>query len=217
MALSKAIFNQPPSFGQDDIVGRVRSGTQDNGRPVALQQWRFTLGDPALAKQVAAQYGGTPQPWETKTDEALEIFSTVETLAVTFEDIFAEMTLWGRSKPIRSCDGVFQTDDAKTPCACPADFAERKVKAKEGSACQPNIKVRFRLAEMPDAGIWRFTSSSWQLAAEIPDLVEDLEAHRVAGDSAGTLGLKVVEWQTKAGEDRKFTRPFIKLGALAAV
>ena len=129
------------------------------------------------------------------------------------DDIFGEMTLWGRNKPIRSCDGVVQNDDAKTPCACPAAFAERKAKSREGSACQPNIRVRFRLADMPDAGLWRFTSSSWQLAQEIPDLVEDLKE---SGSGEATLSLKLIEWETKAGEARKFTKPVLRLHAPAA-
>ena len=60
MALHK-MFQDTPKFGQSDIVGRVRSGAQIQGRPVALQEWRFTTGDPDVAAAVAEKYGGTPQ------------------------------------------------------------------------------------------------------------------------------------------------------------
>ncbi|WP_286689674.1 MULTISPECIES: hypothetical protein [unclassified Aeromicrobium] len=40
-----------------DIVGRFRSGYQANDRPVALQNWRITSGDPEVADKVADQFG----------------------------------------------------------------------------------------------------------------------------------------------------------------
>ena len=213
MALSKAIFATAPTFGQTDVVGRFRAGAQEGGRPIALSAWRITTGDPELAARVAKEFGGKPAPWDTATEEGIEVYTDQDSVRVIVEDIFAEMTLWGRNKPIRSCDGIVQNDDNQTPCACPADFAERKAKSREGSACQPNIRVRFRLAAMPDAGLWKFQSSSWQLAQEIPDLM----AHLKAGESgAGTLSLKLIEWNTKTGESRKFTKPVLELHASTA-
>ena len=211
MALSKAIFATAPTFGQTDIVGRFRSGAQEGGRPIALSAWRITTGDPELAARVAKEFGGKPAPWDTATEEGIEIYTDQDSVRVIVEDIFAEMTLWGRNKPIRSCDGIVQNDDNQTPCACPADFAERKAKSREGSACQPNIRVRFRLPDMPEKGLWKFQSSSWQLAQEIPDLM----AHLKAGESgAGTLSLKLIEWTTKAGETRKFTKPVLQFDSM---
>ena len=105
MALHK-MFNTTPKFGASDIVGRVRSGAQIQGRPVALQEWRFTTGDPEVAQAVADKYGGSPQEWVTTTEESLEVMSTAGSLPVILTAIQSEFVLWGRgSTPIRSCDG----------------------------------------------------------------------------------------------------------------
>ena len=86
----------------------------------------------------------------------------------------------------------------------------------DAGACQvpgggPSMHMRFRLPDMPEKGLWKFQSSSWQLAQEIPDL----SAHLKAGESgAGTLSLKLIEWTTKAGETRKFTKPVLQFDSM---
>ncbi len=40
------LFTEAPRQFADDFVGRVRTGTQLNGRPMALGSFRFTTGDP---------------------------------------------------------------------------------------------------------------------------------------------------------------------------
>ena len=93
MALHK-MFQSTPKFGASDIVGRVRSGAQIQGRPVALQEWRFTTGDPKVAQAVADKYGGEPKPWETTTEESLEVMTTAGSLAVVLTQIQSEFVLF---------------------------------------------------------------------------------------------------------------------------
>ena len=120
MVLHK-MFASTPKFGASDIVGRVRSGAQIQGRPVALQEWRFTTGDPDVAQAVADKYGGSPQDWTTTTEESLEVMSTVGSLPVILTAIQSEFVLWVRNSVSRSCDGSVQKDDACTGCVCPSD------------------------------------------------------------------------------------------------
>ncbi len=210
MALHK-LFNTTPTFGASDIVGRVRSGAQINGRPVALQEWRFTTGDPDVAQAVADKYGGSPQDWVTTTEESLEVMSTVGSLPVILTAIQSEFVLWGRNSVIRSCDGSVQKDDACTGCVCPSDVKEHKEAARAGTACQPSVRATFRLADLPDLGLWRFNSASWQLAGEVNAAEEALAA--AGGEAEGLLRLELVEYTTKAGRNVSYTKPIIEVGA----
>ena len=204
------IFNTTNTFGADDIVGRVRAGQQINGRPIALSDWRFTTGDPAVAAAVAELYGGEPGKWETQTDEALEVLTSTPTLAVTLTGLTADFVLWGRgNKPIRTCDGTTQRDDACSGCVCPSDIKEHKEAAKAGTACQPSVRALFRLAAAPDLGLFRFNSASWGLAQEVNAIEADL-AER-GGTSEATLSLDLIEYTTKAGRDVRYTKPGITL------
>ena len=212
MALNR-IFQDTKTFGADDIVGRVRAGQQISGRPVALSDWRFTTGDPAVASAVAEMYGGSPEKWETQSDEALEVLSTTSVLSVELTGLTSEFVLWGRSnRPIRTCNGTVQADELKSTCVCPSDIKEHKEQGKAGTACQPSVRALFRLSAAPDLGLFRFNSASWQLAAAVNDLEADL-AER-GGTSAATLSLELVEYTTKAGRDVRYTRPVIELAQL---
>lgn len=212
MALNR-IFNDTPKFGADEIVGRVRAGQQIQGRPVALSEWRFTSGDPAVASAVAEMFGGTPEKWETQSDEALEVLTTTAVLPVELTSLSSEFVLWGRAnRPIRSCNGIIQGDELKSTCVCPSDTREHKDAAKAGTACQPSVRAVFRLTAAPDLGLFRFNSASWQLAAAVEQLEADLTER--GGTSDATLALELVEYQTKAGRDVRYTRPVIELAAM---
>lgn len=214
MPLNFIFNNNPTTFGADDIVGRVRAGQQVNGRPEALTDWRFTTGDPTVAAAVAELYGGSPEPWDTKTDEALEVLSTTPILPVTLTGLTSEWVLWGRfgTRPVRSCDGITQGDEKKSPCVCPSDEKDRKEASKAGTGCQPSVKALFRLAAAPDLGLWRFNSASWQLATAVTQLESDL-AER-GGTSDATLALELIEYTTKAGRNVQYTKPTIALDDL---
>ena len=213
MALHK-MFQSTPKFGASDIVGRVRSGAQIQGRPVALQEWRFTTGDPDVAQAVADKYGGSPTPWETSTEESLEVMSTVSSLAVVLTQIQSEFVMWGSQgsrTPMRTCDGAVQKDDACSACECPSDVKEHKEKARAGHACQPSVRATFRLADLPDLGLWRFNSASWQLAGEVNAAEEALAA--AGGEAEGLIRLELIEYQTKNGRNVSYTKPSIEVGA----
>ena len=225
-----AIFNEAPrSFGADDFTFRVRLGSLVNGRPMAHDHWRFTTGDPLVADDIAEMFGGTPQEWETNSEENLEIMSTVKTLDIILESVRSEYALWARSNaPIRTCDGITQGDDKRSPCACReqvGDLREWKAAAKQGTACQPTVKAAFRLAENPDLGLGRFQSSSWSIALGDPSwkrekmdegqiwqppigaIEEELVDH--GGRVMATLAIVGVDFTTKGGKHVSYTKPQI--------
>jgi hypothetical protein len=201
----------------DDVIGFFRSGYQVNNRPVALQEWLVTSADPDVVDAVAAIMGGTPEDRDTEKDDTVGVFTTSNTVEVILAGpaaIRSGMVLWGRNSRIRECDGVVQGgDNAGEPCVCPSSVKERKEKAKKDLACSPSMAVYFRLAEDPDLGVFRFTSGSWSLAAEIGKAEAALE--RIDGPALATLALEVVEYTTKAGRDVSFTKPVLKVRGAA--
>lgn len=204
---------KPKSQFSDDIVGRFRSGAQINKRPVALEAWRVTTGDPEVAAAVQGLFGGDePAPWETQAEDNLEVYTEATTFDVILDgpqSVKTSMVLWGRNALIRSCDGVTQTDDKRSPCVCPQAVSERKEAAKAGTGCEPSIQVYFRLADDPDLGRFKFFSGSWSFAGEVGTAEAALE--KIDGPARASLTLEVVEYTTKTGREVRYTKPVLKV------
>lgn len=215
------IFNEAQERAarfSDDLVGRFRSGVQINNRPQALNEWRITTGDPDVAAAVADLFGGTPQEWETTTEERLEVLTEAAEVSVVLEgphSVSSKMVLWGRKGPVRKCDGV-QQDDGQA-CACPSALADRKDAAKAGTGCEPSISVFFRLADAPDLGKFRFHTASWTAARDLAGVEDKITAANDGGPVLATLGLELVEWTTKEGTNRAFTKPTLSIVGPAPV
>lgn len=211
------IFENDPDAApkkNDDIVGRFRSGAQVNGRPMALEAWRVTTGDPEVADAVAEMLGGTPQEWDTQSEEVLEVYGEKDEVEVILDGpgaIRSEMVLWGRNGKIRSCDGVTQKDDEGSPCACPSSVRDRKDAAKAGHGCEPSVGIFFYLADAPEMGKFKFFSGSWGLASEVGKAEEKLE--KIDGPALAVLRLEQVSFEAKSGPRKgqtvSFTKPVI--------
>lgn len=201
----------------DDLVGRLRSGYQANGRPAALSEWRVTSGDPEVLDAVVAIMGATRegvQEWDAKGEDNMEVYTTSKSVDIILDGpdaIRSEMVLWGRSGAIRKCDGVEQKGTepgdkaAGSPCECPQAYADRKEAAKSGRGCQPSITAYFRLAADPELGRFKFTSGSWSLVRDIGAVEEALA--KVGGPARATLALEVVEMKN----GKSFTKPVFKI------
>jgi hypothetical protein len=191
----------------DDTVGFFRAGAQVNDAPVSLSQWRVTTGDPALAEYIHELLGGdAPQEWEAKGEDNLEVFTASEAVDIIVDrptDLRQRMTLWGNDrKPVYSSDGEFILDDNGHPTDqhdpdADLTFAERKEKKAWGA--NPDISLRFRLADDPDRGYFRYSSRSWGLASDLAytGVAEALEA--VDGPARVQLRLEPVEFIAKSG------------------
>lgn len=203
---------QKATRSSTDLVGRWRSGMQTAaGRPMSLREWRVTTGDPEVADKVADLYGGTPQSWQTQSEENLEVLTTESSIKVILdgpEAVKSGLVLWGRTnKPIRRCDGVTQSDGQA--CVCPSDINARKEAAKAGTGCAPSIGITFRLLDAPDLGVWRFQSSSWNLAREIGVAQDALD--KIGGPAIGELRIEEVSYETRGGQRREFIKPVLSI------
>ena len=183
----------PQAFGYDDFTFRLRMGQQVNGVPKSLDAFRVTTGDPLLAADIAEIYGGKPQEWETTTEEAIEVLTDAKRLEIIICSLDSEYAFWGLGgeRPLRACNGESQKDEKSTACACKAMFPEKKLwkeAANQKAACKPSVKATFRLVDLPDAGLWRFQSSSWGLHDGDPHwLKEKMDAGRIWQPPVGHL------------------------------
>jgi hypothetical protein len=199
----------------DDLVGRFRSGHQLNKRPISLQEWRVTTGDPDVADAIAGMLGGSPDEWDATGEDAIEVFTNAKSVDVILDGPKAlqqEMVLWGVSGAIRRCDGVEQhgdEEDKGKACECPASFADRKAAAARGKGCQPNTTIFFRLLDDPELGRFKFVSGSWSLVRDLGEAEAALA--KIDGPARAKLSLQLVEFDTAAGEHRKFTKPVVEI------
>lgn len=216
----------------DDVVGRFRSGYVANKRPVALQEWRVTTGDPDVADKISDLLGGeAPKEWDASGEDNIEVFSAsgdVEVILDGSNALRQAMILWGRNgKIIRKSDGetIVYPDDLKgTPDPQAGQtLAERKAEAKAGTGAEPQIEVYFRLAEDPDLGIFKFQSGSWSLASDLGYHGTEDEIAEIAESGSkirASLSLEEVSFTAKngprAGQVVTYTKPVLKvLGAAA--
>jgi len=210
---------KPKNAFADDIVGRFRSGRMVGKSPESLAEWRITTGDPVVAEAVAGMFGGHPGEWETTREDAIEVLTNsakVDVIIDGAEVVTSRMVLWGMGGVrIHECDGVEFLDEDRRgqPCGCPALLADRKAAARAGHGPKPEVSVRFRLADDPELGVFRFQSSSW-------DLVKDLHNVENALDAVGTaarasLALELVEFTPKGGAMKgrlvSYRKPVVKV------
>ena len=181
---------------------------QIDNKPVALQEWRVTTGDPDVANAIADLYGGKVEEWETKSEQTLQVLTDAPQVHIQLLSLNANFALWGRANtPIRVW-WIVPTDDAKSPCACPTDPKEHQA-PPELYGLRSNIRATIRLTDNPDLVIFRYSSGSWQLAKEIGPIEEKVLNSEEPLEA--TLGLELVEWTTKTGQNRSFTKPVLKL------
>lgn len=211
----------------DDVVGRFRSGYVANKRPVALQEWRVTTGDPEVAEKIAEILDGDePQRWDAAGEDDLEVFTQAKELEVILDGPRAlrqKMVLWGRNKAIYMSDGaeIFYPEDRKGEPDPDADLSlqERKAKAREGTGAEPQVEIYFRIAGVEDLGLFKFQSGSWSLVGDLGYNGTADELEEIDGPTRATLSLEEVSFVAKngprAGQTVSYTKPVLALNGAA--
>lgn len=195
------------SAGTLELVGHFAPTRAVNDRPASLDEWRVTTGDPDVAKTIHELLGGDePQEWAAKGEDNLEVFTASTEVPIIIESAKAlrqRMVLWGRSgKPIYVSDGERILDDSGHPTEeldpdAELSFAERKAKREAGAI--PDTDLRFRLAEEPDLGVFRYRTASWGFAAHLglDGVAETLKA--ATRPVRAVLGLEPVSFVARRG------------------
>jgi len=207
-----------------DVVGRFRSGYQVDNRPQSLGAWRVTTGDPEVAARVHELFGGdSPQEWDAKGEDILEVFTAAAEVDVILEGASAirqRMVLRNMNgEVIRAGDG--ETLDYPEEVAGQPDpqagqsFAERKEAARVGIGAKPETDIFFRLAADPDLGKFRFHSGSWSLAGDLNYYGVHEDLAEADGPLRAALGLVEESFIAKNGPRKgkrvSFTKPVLTI------
>ncbi|MFJ4939453.1 DUF6009 family protein [Streptomyces pseudovenezuelae] len=194
-------------------AGRFHQGRLSDGRPQALDTWRVTTDDAHVAARVADLLGGRTQPNEGGGSLAHEVLTTRESVRVLMDGpdaVAAHMRRWDSSGVAHECDGSeFLSPEGKKgqPCGCPPLLEDRKLAAREGHGPTPSTDLAFRIAAAPVLGEFHFTTGSWQLAAQLSDLMDALE--RIGGPAVCDLTMELVVFTTKTGMDVGYRQPVV--------
>ncbi|MFD8883049.1 hypothetical protein ACFV0H_11035 [Streptomyces erythrochromogenes] len=205
-----------PRVSASDPVGRFHVARQRGGRPIALSAWRITTADQAVADAVGGLYGGVPQLLDTGDEHVVEVLTRHDHISVLLGGrgaVSLRMVMRGAGETFHVCDGtrfLEPTGARGSLCGCPASLADRKAAAQAGRGPTPEVRLDFRLADLPGLGVFFLVSTSWELAAELPALAAALDAAAVP--VGGVLRYELVEFTTRSGIAVSYRRPVVEAG-----
>lgn len=231
MALN--IFRDNEAVGEksakqfEGVVGSFRAGFLDGKEPKSLDEWRVTTGDPEVADAIHALLGGeAPAEWETKGEEALEVYTSAKSVSIVLEGPNAvRQRFIQRNKAgevVFTSDGAMRSDGERDAHAS-LGLEERLKLATDGMGPDLETTVWFKLADsygeitlggsraLPgDLGKFRYNSTGKsigrqvdrdQIEAQIEELCSDYE-HEFPGRPVpikATLKIEKVSFTAKTG------------------
>ena len=178
-------------------LGRLRLGRKGpKGNPERLGKWRFTSPDQRLLDAAAVAFGGEVREWAGRPTEGEQWELESETPS------FASTSL-PRTSPRRciTSGGVAaesRGDATARPNTSPASTVS--VRARGNEPAQITTHLAVMLPQLPDVGVWRVRTSSWNAAAEIPSTVDLLQ--RIHDEGALPLAILGIESRTKRAEGK---------------
>ncbi|MEU2357759.1 MULTISPECIES: hypothetical protein [Streptomyces] len=205
-----------PRVSASDPVGRFHAARQQAGRPIAVSAWRVTTESHAVADAVGGLYGGVPKRLDNGDEHVVEVLTRHDHIPVLLggcRAVSLRMVMRGAGETFHACDGTrfLEPADARgSLCGCPASLADRKAAAQAGRGPTPEARLDFRLADLPELGVFSLVSTSWELAAELPALAAALDAAAVP--VGGVLRYELVEFATRSGIEVSYRRPVVEIG-----
>jgi hypothetical protein len=197
-------------------AGRLRTGVRAGKAAKAIPTWRITSHDEEAVGQVAAIYGGTPRPWkDAPTPGQFEVITEAAELRIVLPpDPLGNTPVyesWSAGGCQRRCDGLTcqtpttgpdGTEMTEVPCMC---------SAKGEMVCTPHTRLSVILPDVRFGGTWRYESStSWNVAQEIPGMVDLIQSLQERGLSRALLGIEHRR-SVVGGKTRRFTIPVLRV------
>lgn len=216
--MSRAIVPIAQLQNRIPTAGRLRFGQKSGpkGAPKAIDTWRFTSHDREAIDQVASIYGGAVEAWsDAPTPGQWQVTTTASELRIVLppdplggSPIYEQ---WSGGGCQRRCDGVTcvvnqrtgpdEVEPVETPCICDA---------KGELECQVKTRLSVILPDIKFAGVWRLDSGSWNVAHEMPGMVELVQSLQQRGLTRGLLALEHRK-SVSGGKTRRYIVPTLRV------
>lgn len=181
-----------------------------------LARFRFTSPDKAAIEAVAAQYGGTVEPWHDDKAAPKDQWQ-VETPARSIEvwlppgSLTVDYEKWGGKGRERVCDGIRlelevekgrgNWETVEQDCLC------NKRNVKE---CVPVTRISVILPGVTFGGVWRLESKGWNAAEELPAIADAIDEMQADGILLARLS---ADERNSRGGSRQYVVPALELVA----
>lgn len=197
-----------------DHVGRFHVARQREGQPVAAAGWRVTTPNQQTAERLPLLLGGTVRRCLVDGQEQAEVLTSRETVPVLLrvEDISWGFRLRGSRETFHACDGRVFTEPPSRQgqrCGCAPAWTERRSAARAGRGPMPDGAVMFRLAQVPDVGVFLLKSTSWEFTESLSEISHAM--CRGPGFNQFSLQLKRIDFMTVSGVSVSYRRPILSL------
>lgn len=197
-------------------AGRLRTGIKTGRAMKAIETWRLTSHDQEAIEQVAAIYGGTPQPWkDAPTPGQWEVITETAELSIVLPpDPLGGTPIyeaWSGGGCQRRCDGVTCQTPTKGPDGTELTDVPCMCVAKGEMTCTPHTRLSVILPDVRFGGTWRYESAkSWNVAQELPGMVDLIQSLQERGLTRATLAIEHRR-SVSAGQTKRFTIPVLRV------
>ena len=198
----------------EELVGSFHVGRQRGGQPLASSSWRVVTKCHAVAAAIVDRFAGAQVvegALEGDDEEILTGRESIPILVQGMEAVLFRMVSQGAGEAFHVCAGAEYLEPASRrgrPSGCPRTLRERKTAAASGRGPRPEVQLRFRLAELPDLGMFGLRTGSWDVVEELPGLERALCAAK--GPVECDLRYAFVEFTTRSGTDVSYRRPIFE-------
>jgi hypothetical protein len=179
----------------DEAVGRFHYGILLGNHPHVLATWRVISNRLCVVERVAELLGGGTCIPDAHTDG--EVVTGAATVDVILGDPSAIDVRWYLNDD-RICD---EPDE----CRCPPSLAERRMAARAGRACEPRVRICFRLYQDAGLGTFMVFSGAWSLVEDATRALQTLR--RRTGPVVAHLSLERHVFALHSGGRIAYTRP----------
>jgi hypothetical protein len=155
-------------------IGEIRTGGEkpERGAGKKLDAFRLTSQHKDIIEKAAGLYGGQPQPWQSPSGEAWQLYTTASSLPVMVivgYSLKQTYELREGQSCVRRCDGIHE-DYSDGPCICNAEGVDK---------CDVITRL---MVVLPETG----TSLGWQLRTQGENAARELAgAIMIAEQMAG--------------------------------
>lgn len=215
-----------PSKNQNfanDLVGHLKGGYQENGAPVASETIVMTTDDPTVAARLSEIFGGEVEELDVDRGDDHRVVSesaSVDLIVDSPEALSSRFALYGTAGLIFATDGktILEGEDFQGNgvgdewTGRPPSLEAWKKQAQAGRAPRPDIRLKGKLAALPELGYFSYRTTGWSLVRDLPAIEAQLSgAFEKSGGEPVKVTLTFRQVEVKRGQfaGRVYTRPVI--------